>query len=378
MQASPILSPQKVTKSPQNTYLFHLKRRLLRHSQLIRVFLICLIALAISYSMLLLAPNLIAGIGLLGRPLRLATAFLAGPQGYVSQINDRVNLVFLGFSDPSKAGKDLTDTIILFSLNTQSGDLLFFSIPRDIWVDSLKAKLNTAYHYGEAKKPGGGGATLAKSSVSKITGQPVDYYLTMDFGSFVKAIDAVGGIDLEVKSGFDDFLYPIPGKEEVFPESDRYEHIRFDPGFQHMDGQTALKYIRSRNATGEEGSDFARSGRQKSVILAFKDKALSREIILNRKALENLSNVLRRSVRTDLTPEAIASLGKILLKTVKLTPRTVSISQFLTNPPASRYNGQYVLVPPANEWKPVREFIACSINQFPSCPAPSPAPLPVN
>ncbi len=131
---------------------------------------------------------------------------------------------------------------------------------------------------------------LAKDSVSVILGQPVHYAMSLDFASFVRIIDALGGLEVEVERSFDDYKYPIPGREndqclgepstKTAEFNCRYEHIHFNGGQNLMDGATALKFVRSRNGEGEEGTDFARSARQQKVINSIKQRLLSAEFIV--------------------------------------------------------------------------------------------------
>ncbi|EKD86324.1 MAG: cell envelope-related transcriptional attenuator, partial [uncultured bacterium] len=134
------------------------------------------------------------------------------------------------------------------------------SLPRDTWSSDIKGKINKAYSDGEETRHGGG-LVLAKTVVSKITGQNVDYGIVIDFSGFINAVDLMGGLDINVDKTFDDYEYPLTGKEddpcdnkpedleklatassqlEAFPC--RYEHLHFDRGMNHMDGETALKF----------------------------------------------------------------------------------------------------------------------------------------
>ena len=219
----------------------------------------------------------------------LALSFLKADTSSLKSNNGRVNFLLLGISGGDHQGNDLTDTMIFVSLDKKTADLALFSLPRDIWLGSLQAKINSAYHYGEEKEKGGG-FKLAKQAVSELVGQPVHYSVLIDFDGFVKIIDLLEGIKIKVDRSFDDYQYPISGKENDDCQGDkeykcRYEHLHFDAGLQLMDGQTALKFVRSRYAEGEEGTDFARSQRQKKAILALKDKLFSLKIMLNPKKL---------------------------------------------------------------------------------------------
>jgi anionic cell wall polymer biosynthesis LytR-Cps2A-Psr (LCP) family protein len=188
----------------------------------------------------------------------------------------------------------------------------------------------------------------------------------LDFSGFERAIDAIGGIDLDVPRGFVDSHYPVPGKEDAEPESARYETLNFQAGRQHFDGTTALKYVRSRQAEGEEGTDYARSQRQQRVILAFKDKVLSPSVWLNFKKTKELKQIFSSSVKTDLKQESYWDMAKLGLKIDQTKIRTGALDQgseaedipaLLYNPPVNLY-GQWVLVPVNNDWQAVFTYVA--------------------
>jgi LCP family protein required for cell wall assembly len=159
----------------------------------------------------------------------IVSGVVKSPLDNLKSNGNRTNILLLGMGGEGHQGGDLTDSILLVSLDIGTNLATIIPVPRDVWVPTLKAKINTAYHYGEERRAGGG-LDLAKSAVSEILGIPVHYGVTLDFQGFIKAIDAVGGIDVVVENTFDDYKYPIPGKETVEPESARYEHIHFEKG----------------------------------------------------------------------------------------------------------------------------------------------------
>ncbi|KKS33230.1 MAG: Cell envelope-related transcriptional attenuator [Candidatus Amesbacteria bacterium GW2011_GWA2_42_12] len=269
----------------------------------------------------------------------------------LQQSQDRINFLLLGIGGGEHEGGDLTDTMILVSVNQTTGDVAMVSIPRDIWVPSMRAKVNTAYHYGEEKQPGGG-FVLAKSAVSEIVGLPVHYAALINFANFEKFIDSIGGVDINVQTAFDDYKYPITGKENDLCDGDpqtkcRLEHLHFEQGVQHMSGNMALKYVRSRYAEGDEGTDFARSRRQQKLIMAIKDKLTAKDVITNPKKIKSIYETLIQSFTSDLGSDFYPALLKLGLKVDKSQIRTISISEDqLYNPPISaKYDYQWVLVP---------------------------------
>lgn len=279
----------------------------------------------------------------------LISGVVASPKDVLKNDNGRTNVMLLGIGGEGHKGGDLTDSMLFFSLDLEKNTALMIPIPRDIWVPSLKAKINAAYLYANQARPGSG-LDNVKSVVSNLLGVPVHYGIRLDFQGFVKAIDAVGGIDVEVSQTFDDYKYPIPGKENVEPESDRYEHIHFDQGPAHLDGSMALKYTRSRHALGDEGTDFARSARQQKVILAFKNKILSTSTIFSKEKLDNLKSSIITSIDTDIGSVEQGSFLKLFLGLgSRDNISSIELTSFLESPKNIKdYGGQWVLIPTPN------------------------------
>ncbi len=320
----------------------------------------------------------------------------------------RINMLLLGIGGGVHDGPLLTDTIIFASIDPQKKLVTLVSIPRDLWVPDMQAKINTAYAYGEAKEKGGG-LKLTKAAVQKIIGQPIDYGFRIDFGGFVKAVDMVGGLDLTVDRTFDDYEYPISGKEqddcgftgdefekratdeaqlEAFPC--RYEHLHFDKGASHMDGLTALTYVRSRHALGPEGTDFARSKRQEKVIKALKDKVLSVGTLLNPVKVVGLFDTLKDSIDTDIQQQEYDDFIKLAekMRDAKIQSAVIDLGDeetgregLLVNPPISQeYKLQWVIVPKAgtSDYSEVHTYVSCVIKTGTDCltATPTPSPLP--
>ncbi len=294
----------------------------------------------------------------------------------LKKFENRTNFLLLGIPGKNHEGIDLTDTMIFVSINFDSQDVLMISLPRDIWLESMKDKINTAYHYGEDKKEGGG-FILSKSAIEEVIGLPVHYILLVDFDGFKRLIDLVGGIDVQIENSFTDTKFPITGAENDLCDGDfeykcRYEKLSFNKGVEHMNGERALKFVRSRNAEGAEGTDFARGKRQQKVMLAFQQKLLSLENFSPDK-LSLLADSLKETVRTDLTLNEAAYLGKFAL-TFKGSVRSIpldsgdkqkKIDGFLINPPVEKY-GKWVLVPRTSNFQEIHSYISCYIKD-PAC-----------
>ena len=205
-----------------------------------------------------------------------------------------INILLLGTDErPDESSPPRTDTIILLTLDPQTNTAGMLSLPRDLLVPipgyNFNAKINTAYGYGEAYNYTGGGQQLVMDTVSHLIGRPVDYYIQVNFNGFVQMVDLIEGVDILVP----DVIY-----DEEYPTSDYgYEIFYLDAGLQHLDGETALKYARTRHGD----SDYGRARRQQAVIRAVADKVLSLDMIptLLPKAL-TLVGTMRNSIGTNI------------------------------------------------------------------------------
>jgi len=227
--------------------------------------------------------------------------------------NDRINVLILGIGGESHEGGQLTDTIIIASLKPSTKQVALISIPRDLSVpirDYGSFKINNAHAFGEYNAKGEG-MTLITEVIENITGQPIHYYVKMDFIGFEKIIDDLGEICLNVDNDLIDYKYPILGNESSYPISDRYEYLKIEKGYQCMDGSLALKYARSRHSLGIEGSDFARARRQQKILTAVKEKTFSLKTLLNPKKIIQLLNNLRKHLLTDMKVAEITKLIKL-------------------------------------------------------------------
>ena len=327
-----------------------------------------------------------------------------GPKAVVQLITDtglnsdngRVNVLLLGIGGQGHEGPNLSDTMILASIAKDGHDVVLVSIPRDLWVPSLSTKVNSVYAYGQEKDKDG--LNVTKKTIGTLFGIPIHYALRVDFNGFIEAIDLVDGLDVDIESAFVDSRYPIAGKEDdlcgltieteesdgvswevvkdatgsaipldkITEENDpfdcRYETISFKQGLVHIDGVSALKFVRSRHGTNGQGSDFARSARQQKVILAFRQKVLSRQTLLNPKTIIELAKTFGQSIDTDITDEEVPYFLKLETKIDTSTVKRVVLdaerdeSVLEIGDPAA-HNGQFVLVPKNNRWTDLAEYV---------------------
>ena len=286
-----------------------------------------------------------------------ARGITQSPINVLDSTNSRTNIALLGIGGQGHEGGELTDSILVASVSHDTKQITLISIPRDIYLTSYRAKINSIYYYGE-KAESGTGLKKLKTALTEVTGLPIHYSLLIDFSGFIKAIDAVGGISVNVERTFDDYKYPIPGLENAEPESSRYEHLHFEAGPQHMDGVTALKYVRSRHALGDEGTDFARSKRQQKVIRAFIASLVSRNTVFNSERITTLKLALSDSIKTDINESEVSSFTKLGLSLNFDEIKSVTIESMLYKPKnLATYGGAWVLIP-IESWAKINDYVS--------------------
>jgi LCP family protein required for cell wall assembly len=214
----------------------------------------------------------------------------------------RINILLLGIAGEKKSGQNLTDTIMIASVNTETNKIGLFSVPRDLYVKisgtDLQGKINTIYQYGiSAYKDKAKAADLVAQTVKNITGQDIDYYVVLNFDGFEKIIDSIGGVNIMNERDIYDARYPGPNYS--------YETFELKKGFHQLDGTTALKYVRERHNDPE--GDFGRAKRQQQVLQSIKNKIFSAGTMLNVVAMNGMFNALGEAVQTNIAPEEIGS-----------------------------------------------------------------------
>jgi len=291
-------------------------------------------------------------------------SFFGSPKSVLESTNNRTNFLLLGIRGEGSDSPNLSDTIMIASYNHNTNESTLISIPRDLWVPSIQAKINTAYYYGE-KEGEGDGIKMASGSILETTGLPIHYTAVVNFSLFRQIVDLVGGIDINITKGFVDKEFPILGKENAMPISERYETVSFPVGSMHMDGETSLKYIRSRHSEGEEGTDFARSRRQQEVFDALRQKVFTASFLLDKSKVEKLVKIVTLNIKSNVSEGLYPTLAKLALDmhnssfnriTLSNTPDKNGVS-ILYNPPASRYKGAWVLIPQDGNWNAFKQYI---------------------
>ena len=178
-------------------------------------------------------------------------------------ISSPINVLILGIDRrPGEGDAVRTDTILMLQADPGSRRLVLLSIPRDLWVTIPgmgEERINAAHVYGELTAAGSGPARVAET-IGYNFGVPVHRNLRLDFDAFREVIDAAGGIEIDV---------PVPIIDNAYPTND-YGTVRIEipAGLQHMDGETALQYARSRHGS----SDYDRAARQQQIFVALAKK----------------------------------------------------------------------------------------------------------
>ena len=324
------------------------------------------------------------------------------------------NFLLLGYGGGLHDGTYLTDTIMVVRVDTKTKNVTLFSIPRDLWIKlptksgaDFHTKINAVYQlelfpndFPDLKK------ISTKGVLSQITGLLVDGYISVNFDGFTKAVNILGGIDVDVKKPFTDTQYPIDGKEkdlcnketeELFKKAEpfttpgfnpeqrdqlfkdeprfeefmknatvspelvfpcRYEKLEFTKGMIHMNGETALKFARSRHSA-EDGGDFARALRQQQVIEAIKNKVISVGFIPK---IIPLIDEFKKDIKTDIGLDVIKKfIGEAdNSKEYRITTFVLTDQNVLEN--AVSDDKQYILIPREgiDNWSGIKQIISSS------------------
>ena len=301
-----------------------------------------------------------------------------------TEVDTTVDILLMGHGGRDHSGGSLADAFILAHLNHQTKEVALISIPRDIWVElpvrsdiAQSHKINMSYAIGSddsnypLKEPVyvgyHGGGNMAKHAANTVTGVFPDYYVAIDFDSFTRAIDTLGGLNVDVPVSFTDEYYPISGLENETcgksPEDIsalhatasgfllekefkcRYETLSFSQGPIKMDGTTALKFIRARHSP-EHGSDFARGQRQQALVLALIKELISIKALKN---VEDLYEQHKNFVKTDISLKDAVAIAEYIKKPENYTTKKLNLTDKNYLQFSTTSDGQSVLIPKAGD-----------------------------
>lgn len=231
----------------------------------------------------------------------------------------RVNILLLGIGGPGHDGPDLTDTIVVLSVDPVNNTATMLSVPRDLWVKQpinyfgSEQKINAAYESGKYHYLGKMDGTSANAAaveagfsnldqvLKTVLNVNINYHVLVNFQAFRQAIDTVGGVTVNVQT---------PLVDPTMAWENHWNPVLAPAGVQQMDGVKALLYARSR----ETSSDFARSQRQRQILVALKDKILTAGTLSNPAKIDSLMNAFGDNVYSDMSTQGATRLYSIMKK----------------------------------------------------------------
>lgn len=281
--------------------------------------------------------------------------------------NGFTNVLLLGEGDNDHEGIDLTDTIMIVSLDPAvSGSAVMLSLPRDLYMLSTekmgKGRINSLYrdYKGQLVRNGtekteASAEALKQLSheIGKILGLELQGVIKLNFSGFEQTVDAIGGIDIVVPEDIVDPEYPGPNYT--------YETFQIAAGPQHLDGRTALKYARSRHST----SDFSRSARQQQIIVAISEKAKSLGLLTHLGKAAEIMSIAAKNMETTFEARqllGLAQLGKKIDRN-KIISMQLSDANGLFGALTDR--GGFLYAPPREEFDGAAVLLPVSIPEFP-------------
>lgn len=244
-----------------------------------------------------------------------------------------LNLLVLGVDRRPEGGDQNADVIILARLDLIHQRLRAVSIPRDLLVDIPgvgQDRVNSAFNYGALAQPDdpAAGPGMVRDTIEQDFGVPIDGYVLVDFDGFTGVVDALGGIDVRVPKAIHDPAYPRPDYTT--------EVVDFAAGKQHMNGDRALKYARTRNAD----SDDERRDRQVQVLLALFDRGQRLHSIAR---ADQLILALGDAVQTSFALDEQLLLARLAYQMDRSNIELVTLGQPLVTPGTTDY-GAWVYI----------------------------------
>ncbi len=270
----------------------------------------------------------------------------------------RINILLLGSDTDQKFGTSaggatvyLAQTDIIITIDPATKTVGMLSIPRDFYINIPgygMGKLDEAFEHGYGMGQGGfaGAVDLSRQTIQQDFGILINYYAWVGLDGFVKVIDTVGGVDVDVSHPITDDTYPDDvgnHTSDIFA----YKRLYIAPGPQHLSGPEALEYVRSRHA--DLVGDFGRSARQQQVLSALKIKLANPSIVGE---LPQLANDLDGFVKTDMQ---LPDVLKVMNFARSLDPN--KINRVILGPPYSSAallpNGTSIVQPNCGQITPV-------------------------
>lgn len=261
----------------------------------------------------------------------------------------RVNILLLGNGGDGHEAPDLTDTLMVASIDPVNKKVSLVSVPRDLWINLPghgTMKLNAAYETGKYDYLGRidssnantkaveAGFATADQAIEQVLGISIHYNLLVNFISFRQAVNTVGGVTVNVP----ETLY-----DPTMAWENNWNSVLAKKGIQHFTGHQALVYVRSR----ETSSDFARAERQRMVLMALKDKVTSLGTVSNPLKISKLMNTFGNNVKTDLSIGDAARVYDLTKGINDKTIKSLGLGDKNTLVTTGRADGQSIVLPTA-------------------------------
>jgi len=272
------------------------------------------------------------------------------PYPMPNENDGRLDVLIMGMrgdDGEEAAGQWLTDTIMMISYDRATGKVAMISIPRDFYVDMIvpefddnyrvRGKINEVYVKGLSD---GGGILLTEQVISKISGVYIDNAIVFDFKAFQDIVETLGGVDIYLN--------------KPFAEAEQWGYpFELPEGENHLNGETALYYVRSRYST----SDFDRARRQQQIMQAMKEKALSLGFLANPVKVTSLMGDLKGNIRTDFQIWEINDA----LKIAESFQGESDIENYVMHSEnvlreSRGFSGEYILLPNEDNYDEIQEL----------------------
>ncbi len=298
----------------------------------------------------------------------LASGFLtvreSDPQNY--------RWLILGTDEVEGSGRQaiLTDTILFASYSSQNNTLSTLSLPRDLYHPEYATKINSLYFYGQERSPQKP-QEFPGEVISEMFGVPLDGVIVVSLRDVRELIDLVGGVTVDVPNAFVDEEFPRSGVDVTVVTDPEilYETVVFEAGPQQLDGETALKYIRTRKSSDpNEGTDEARTRRQRQVLSALFGQLTNPSFIANPYNTGRLYRWYADRYSSEVSLYELGSLAgrvwhngsipEIISLDLPLTGEAVATESgtLFVHPPTEKY-GQWVYEPVDPSWAQLHRFV---------------------
>jgi LCP family protein required for cell wall assembly len=287
--------------------------------------------------------------------------------------NGRSNFVIFGTAEDDENGEhggpNLTDSVMVMSIDQDEKNAYMISLPRDMWVEyqeictvGYQGKLNAVYFCGSNDgEDEAAGAAALQAKAGEITGLDIQYFVHLNFTAVVDAVDAVGGVDVTIETDDPRGIY-----DPNFDWKCSYtcHYVDYEKGeVAHLDGVHALALARARNAQGGyglPGGNFDREKNQQKIIKALREKAVSAGTLTNLGAITGLIDALGNNLRTNIETKEIRTLMDLGggIKTEDIISLTL-VDEDDPLVTTGMYNGQSIVRPIAGlfDYSAIAEYV---------------------